>query len=324
MTSTSSPRSCLRFARRLAPVVMSVSLVACGSSGGTTNGTAMTDTNNYAATSSLNIPVIPTAAATDLTLDWSGITKDLLCHTAAPIGSITFAAFPNKTKAAVEAELAIGKFDASEVHPYFVTDLSTQSPPSSMMLSQLGQTTKLNPLTDYTESSSTVYLLLFSEGTKLGHGAESMVILQPTASNTNTKVMAPDACASNVLSFSATLGAPLTVPKSGPYKIDWSKLTHDGFNQPIQFGNIDSIELGYFASMDSLAIMNDFLDVEQNATTLYTAPVTFGDKSVDLTTASANGAMFTSYTTPGTWALALMCSSCSAPAPVGFAILSPQ
>jgi len=100
MTSTSHLR--ISFSG-LPLALLAASLCSCGSSGPSQpTGTAMLDANNYMSTQhDLNIPVITTAAGMDLSLDWSGIMKDLLCHPVLPtdIKSVTFAQVPmtNKT-----------------------------------------------------------------------------------------------------------------------------------------------------------------------------------------------------------------------------------
>jgi hypothetical protein len=308
----------------LATPVLAASLVACGSSTPSTSGTAMVDANNYMATSKLNIPVIPTASGMDMTLDWSTIKKDLLCHPSTGIQSVTLAAFRNKTQAALEADLAVGVFNSNEVYKYFVQDFLTAPYPTMTMLSSLGPSPKLVPSTDYVESSNTLYLLLFSNTTKVGEGAEAMAILQPMASNSTTTVSAPDGC--GPLTFTATLGTAMNIPKAGPtYPVTWSKLTKDGFGQPIQFGNIDGIEVGYYSSMSPSDLQAHFLDVEVNADKLYQASFSAGTTSYDLTGAKLmDGTAFPGFGAAGTYAMALRCSTCSVPAPVAFTILTPQ
>jgi len=328
MTFMAHPGTCLRLARRLAPVLLCFSVVACGSSGGggaPTNGAAMTDTNNYQAQSMMTIPTIQTKAGVDLTLDWSGIQKDLLCHTKQPILSVTFAVFKNKTQAALETELSVGVFNTNDVSKYFF--LSFDMNTTSTMLTSLKATkTPVDPATDYTESSSTLYLLIFSSSTSVGVGAESMVLLQPSASSSNTTVMAPDACDSHVLSFMATLGPALDVPNTSPYTVDWSKLTKDGFGNLIDFTTIQKVEVGYYQGMKASDLMKNFLDVELDATALYSEAVPGGQKSIGLAGAKTMGGdVFAGFTqTDGVYAMALMCNNCTVPAPIGFTILQPQ
>src|SRR6185312_2261251 len=139
-----------------------------------------------------------------------------------------------------------------------------------------------DPAADFVESSSTLYLLIFANSQTPGVGAESMVFLQPSMSSTvtNTMVMAPDACDSNILSFSATLGAGLDVPNKAPYTVDWSQLTKDGFGNPIDFTTIQKLEVGYYQGKTTSDLMMHFLDVELDATKLYMADVPNGSKSI--------------------------------------------
>jgi hypothetical protein len=328
MTSTSLLPSCLRFARRLAPAVVAVSLVACGSSSPSgTKGTAMTDANNYMATQhELNIPMINAKAGTDLTLDWSGLTKDLLCHPIMPIKSVTFAEVPlrNKTLAQLEDELAVGTFNSTtEVTTYFILDNPTGT---TTMLSALTHgNTHLDPTTDFVDMANTVYLVAFADSTQLNHGTESMAILTPTSDGTTT-VTAPDACALMSLTFTAKLGTPLSVPNTAPYTIDWSKLTVDGFGNPIDFSSVTKIEIGYYDGKSVMDLETGFKDVELDATTLYAATDVNGAMNYDLAnTKTMGGQAFAGFSpTNGPWAMALLNTNSSVPAPVAFTILQPK
>ncbi len=327
MTFASHLRTSCRFARSLAPVVLSLWLAGCGSSsnpGGAGAGTAMMDGNNYRATSQMTIPTITTQAGTDLTLDWSGIKKDLLCHAATGIVSVTLAVFPNKKPADLEAELSVGVFNTAEVNKYFIIDNPTGT--STMLTSLLSGKSPVDPATDYTTSSGALYLLLFANSTTPGVGAESMVFLQPSDTSTNTTVMAPDACDQHILQFSAQLGTPLPVPNSAPYPVDWSNLTHDGFGNPIQFTSINKVEVGYYQGMQVSDLMTGFLDVELNATKLYSAAVPVAQKHIDLGSAKTKtGEAFPGFTqTDGVYAMALLCNNCSVPAPIAFTIVQAQ
>lgn len=325
MNFTRPPSTSHRISRRLLAVLVPVTLAACGSSGGggTTNGNiVMTDANNYTSTSSLNVPVIQTASGMDLSISWSGITKDLLCHPAASIDNVAFLKVPNHTQQQIDDDLAKGTLSASQVSKYYEWHTNGAT---STMLSMLKFGGAIDVMNDYTETAGTQYVLLVTHGTVQGVGAQSMVLLQPSASSTNTTVVVPDACTSNVLSFTASFGSTLNAPKAGPYKVDWSELTHDSFGSPIQFQNIDGIEVAYFQGKQVSDLQAHFLDVEIDATTLYSASVPKGQKYFDLTGTSSAAGAFTGFTqTDGTWALALRCSSCSVPAPLAFAILQPQ
>jgi hypothetical protein len=325
----------------LLTLALAAPLGACGSSGGGgTGGTSgavgnvvIEDANNYSSTSSLKIPVVETKAATDLSISWPGITQDLLCHPAGSIDNVAFLRIGNMTQAQVEDKLAKGQLTSTEVTTYreFHTAGAT-----STMLSTLSFGSQLVPKTDYVVAAGTQYLLLFAHGTVLGVGAQSMVFLSPSDTSDNTAVSAPNPCGAdgNFLSFNANLSSmPVSIPTAGPWKIDWSQVTKDSFGQKLDFSltNLDKVEVGFFQDKQPSDIQADFLNVEQDATSLYTYSVPAGQKYVDLmsapTSAPTSGGAFPGFTSTagsGTWAVAVLCTTCQVPAPVVFSILQPQ
>jgi hypothetical protein len=312
-------------------------LTACGSSGGSGSGAVgnvvIKDANNYTATSSLSIPTIQTKPASDLTITWDGISKDLLCHTAKPIDNVAFVKIPNKMQATLEHELAEGTFNTNEQSKYgefHTAGHDGGARTTSLMLSQLaygGATTAIMPATDYVESATTLYLMLFATGTTPAVGAQSMVFIQPTSGVDNTMVSAPDACTSKVLDFHATLSSmPASIPAAGPWKVDWSQITKDSFGNNLDFSltHLDKVEVGFFQGKQPSEIETDFLNIEQDATALYTYAVPSGQKYVDLMSTPTMGGTFPGFAGSGTYAVAVLCSSCTVPAPVVFSILQPQ
>jgi hypothetical protein len=330
MTFTRSTSVSSRFSPPRAPAVSLAALVlalaACGSSGpgGSSNGNIlMADANNYTSSSTLNVPVVQTASGTDLSISWNGITNDLLCHPVQSIDNVAFLKVTNMSQAMIMDALAKGTLSSNQVSKYY--EWHTQGA-TSTMLSALKFGGAIDVANDYVEGTSTQYVLLVTHGTVQGIGAQSMVLLQPTASSTNTTVVVPDACTAKVLSsFDVTFGTALTPPKAGPYKVDWSKLTHDSFGNPIHLQNVDGIEVAYFQGKQVADLQAHFLDIEIDATTLYSAKVPSTQEYFDLTGTTSSAGAFTGFTmTDGVWAMALRCSACSVPAPLAFAILQPQ
>ena len=334
MKSSTSPH---HVAALLTVAVAASLAAACGSSSsgtGAVGNVVIKDANNYTSMSSLNIPAIQTKPASDLTITWDGITKDLLCHPALSIDNVAFVKIPNKMQATLEHELAVGTFNQNEQSKYgeFHTASKDGGPATTtLMLSQLAYgaaTTAIMPATDYVESATTLYLMLFANGITPAAGAQSMVFLQPTSGSTNTVVSAPDACASNVLDFKPTLSSmPVTIPTAGPWKIDWSQITTDNFGNKIDFTAtvLDKVEVGFFQGKQPADIQTDFLNIEQDATSLYTYAVPSGQKYLDLMTTPTAGGTFPGFAdTSGTYAVAALCTKCSVPAPVVFTILQPQ
>src|SRR6185295_14740483 len=174
------------------------------------------DENNYVSQSTLTIPTVQTAAGADLTVCWDGIAKDIVCHDMVPtteIDNVSFLQIPNMSHADVEAKLAIGKLDENLVRIYrdFHVDHTLVPPTTCTKLSTLALGTKLDPAQDYLEAPDKTYMLLFAHGTTPGVGARTMTFLEPTAASSNIMVAAPDGCGSQILSFQATLGAPIAI-----------------------------------------------------------------------------------------------------------------
>lgn len=295
----------------------------------------LANTNNYMSVTSLTIPTIPTASGADLTVCWNGLMKDLLCHNIeAPsngIDNVGFLKIPNMTKDDVAAALAIGQLDENRVRIYRDHHV-LPADNGCAMLSTFMLGTPLMPATDYVAPAANetlTYMMLWSTGTTPGVGGKAMAFLEPTASSTVMNVDAPDACSNNVLHFQATFGAPMTVMKDDNTKwhVDWSQITTDSFGNPINFANIDMLQLGFYQNMTALQLQDNFKDIEIIATKFYEVPVEPGARDADLVNAVEKGTTtpFPGFTqTDGTWAVAVRCGKCQIPAPVVLSVLQLQ
>lgn len=315
----------------LAPALV----VACG--GGNTPqdkplAVALKDANNYTSTSHLNIPKVPTKAGADLNVCWDGITKDILCHditTGNTIDNVAFLQIPNMNEATASEKLAAGQLDPNIVMVY--GDYHTAGASSKCVnLSQLKLGGKvIAPATDYVAASNKIYMMLFATGTTPGIGARSMVFLEPSDTETNTTVMAPDGCSSNILDFMATLGQATTISATDSTKwtVGWSDVTKDSFGNTIPFSHLKRVLLGFYQGKSVSDLQTHFLDIQQTATTMYEVAVVPGDKFVDLKDAKVQGGTtaFPGFTqTDGTWMVAVMCDDCQLPAPPILSVLMPQ
>jgi hypothetical protein len=307
--------------------------VGCGSSaapGGPKGNVVLKDTNNYTANASLSIGTVETASGTDLMICWDKIMKDLLCHAVDPTTAIDDVGFANipKSPSEIENELAVGTFDTNLVTKYMEHRVTNKPNETCTMLSTFvfgGPT--LNPAMDYKESSTQTYMLLFQTGTDPAVNVKSMTFIKPTSTSTNTKVDAPDTCATKVLDFSATLGQSIDIPKAGPWVVDWSQVTKDAFGNPINFKHLDKVEVGFYQGKTAADIAANFVDIEVSATALYSVAVPTGARDVDLAGAKnvADQTAFPGFgQTDGVWLVAVLSSTSQTPAPVVLSIVTPQ
>lgn len=287
------------------------------------------DDNNYMTMTGLTIPVIDTAPATDLDICWNKIADDLLCHPTSAmtdLDNVALLRLSHLSKREVEEDLAAGRLSQSQVAGYL--DYHTNHTSTCVKLSQLSFfETIIDVPSEYVESVDFSYLLLFAKGTTPGSGARSMVFLNPTAASTNTTVNAATGC--GLLRFSADLASskPLPIPAKGPWVVDWRDVTRDGQGNPVPFQKIDRLTLGFFQKMTVAEVQSRILDVELIATTLWDVTLT-GAKTANLSNGRerVKGTAFAGFGggQPGTWMLALTCSTCQSPAPIVFSILDPS
>lgn len=319
------------------------SVVACESTnsdkdaggGGGLGNIVIKDQNNYKATSTLTIPRVQTAAGQDLKICWSEMKTDFLCHSLAPatdIDSLSFLQVQNRTEEQVEGDLGAGKSFAKYVVPrVYHADQAPSSTCANLSSFALDPTTTppqspVIPAQDYLVSSSKVYMILFSTGTKLGAGSKSMLFIEPSSSSTVTTVNAvADSC--SILDFKAdiTSPTPIQVPAAGPFVVDWSSLTKDGMQNEVLFTDIDGLQLGFYKDATPASLQAKFLDMDRTAEPFYELALSGDEKKANLTSAvTSDGKKFAGFTqTNGIWAVALRCSTCEVPAPIALAILNP-
>jgi hypothetical protein len=289
-------------------------LFGCGGSSTpppTTEGNVvLRDQNNYTSQSTLTIPSVQTMPGADLQICWGDIQKDILCHDLTPttdIDNVSFLRLQGMTTDQIQTKLAAGSLTAAMVNVYRDFHVDHTASSTCVSLSSLSFTsTALNPATDYVEASDKKYLLLFSKGTTPGSGARTMTFIEPTSSSTATAV---------------------TVPKAGPWDVDWSLITRDSMNHTVLFQNLDQLMVGFYPGMTVADLQARFLDIDRIAgSSLYQMAIPTGAKHADLANAKdSNGVAFPGFArTDGVWAVAILCSKCQVPAPIILSILEPQ
>jgi hypothetical protein len=159
-----------------------------------------------------------------------------------------------------------------------------------------------------------------------GVGARIMMFLRPLATSNNSKVDAPSGC--GTLNFTADLTTPekVQVPATGPWIADWHRVTVDGQGNEIIYATLDRLLLGYYQGMTVADIQAKFFDIEIMATSLWDLDLA-GGYTADLSQAKdrKTGEPFAGFGQgAGIWLLALMCSTCSNPAPAILTVLDPS
>jgi hypothetical protein len=289
---------------------------------------SLRDENNYTSSSDLMLDTLETSAS-DLEICWEGLTSDLQCHELDPatdINNVSLLRFRNTTQAQVTQRLVAGNLALGEINAYREFNTTPQS--TCTKLSSFGFLgTSIDLEQDYVAEEQYTYLFVFANGTTPGVGSRAMQFVKPTATSANTRVDAPLGC--GLLSFTANLSstAAVNVPAAPPWVFDWSQVTRDGQNNPIDFPRIDSALLGFYPGMTVAEIEEQIFDIEQLASPLFDIEFTSGRMTADLSSARerGSGAPFTGFERDreGLWLFALRCSECQNPQPVVLSVLEP-
>jgi hypothetical protein len=289
---------------------------------------SLQDENNYTSESELLLDTLETSES-DLEICWTGLTADLQCHEVDPakdINNVSLLRFRNTTQAQVTERLVAGNLALGEINAYREFNTTPQS--TCTELSSFGFLgTSIDLEQDYVADEQYTYLFVFANGTTPGVGSRAMQFVKPTAASSNTRVDAPLGC--GLLSFTANLSSAeaLNVPAEPPWVLDWSQVTRDGQNNPIDFPRIDSALLGFYPELTVAEIEEQIFDIEQLASPLFDIAFTSGRMTADLSSARerGSGAPFTGFDRDqkGIWLFALRCSECQNPQPVVLSVLQP-
>ena len=312
------------------------SLVGCSggndteSPGGKAN-ILLSQANNYSSTTILNVAGIETASGVDLDINWGAVSDNLQCHGIAPtteLNNVTLVRFAkNLTEAQVIEKLASGTLSATggEIEMYY--EFHTDGISTSAKLSGFNNFgTAIQVAQDYVADSGNVNVLILTKGTTPAVGAQTMVILRPSATSSNTTVNVPTGC--GILTFTPDMHTPATVaiPAAGPWVVDWSQISLDNDGNSINFAKLNNLLVGHFADKTVTDLEKGVFDLETMATSLWEISLTSPQTSADLAMAvdRKTNTPFTGFAQGnGVWALGVRCNNCQSPAPSIFSIITP-
>jgi hypothetical protein len=318
-----------------------VTALGCASTGGEGNDTQGTmcqanvvanEENNYSFSSTITLEPVTVAHMSNLSFDWSGLTRDFMGHDLAPGEDLGMAIvmFWNMPLDQFEAKL---NEDA-----LFTSDLIL-SPPLSLLLS--GETSAnlydftinttpvtpemLDPYFDaalYPPSSAS-FIAGVEAGTALGRNLRMMQAFNLDASSGNTVV--PITNDSMNLTYTVNLHdlTPTLVPAgTSELTLDWSQMITNGFGREFARGDVTTAIVGHYAQTPA-ELEAKFLDLDQIALATYQALIPSGFVLDFKALKDENGASFPGIDGTGTWMLGLVCGNCRNPAPLYMTILKP-
>lgn len=282
---------------------------------------ALSDSNNYLFSGSLDITGYPLAAPGDPLIDWSAVDTDLLGHPLDPATEILTAAvvvFEQLSEAEVEEALATDSLDMADVTIYVSVN------PEGATQAYLSEFTLMGNDIDvesYFVEGTGTWLLILTDTLEVGVGARMAAFLEPTASSKETMANITNESATLNLDVDMSQLEPLVVPtETVDLQLDWSGLSRNGRGTEWVENTVDRVMIAHFADKSPADLQERFTDLELLADPIWNFDIIGGD-SADLGELAAKDPSFTGTSTEGTWAMALVCTSCANPAPPFFTIL---
>jgi hypothetical protein len=302
-----------------------------------TNGTMVAnEANNYSFSSSLMLHPVKVKPMSDLTFDWSGVTKDFLGHTVNPKTDLNaiFLLMVNTPVSEFEKQLNDDTFSTSSIvipgpppsylpmngetskslYDNFVTG---DGPATADLANQYLDASKYN-------ASNTTFAIAAQSGTNVGTGQIHMLqSFELDSSSTNTTVAMTNG--STTLTYTANLHGlhPTGVPTGvAGLTLDWGSIQKNALGGTFVPTNIAHAIVGHYTQTPA-QLETQFLDLETIAQTLYSTDIPSGTVLDFTTLIDSAGHPFPGIDSSGTWLVALVCTTCRNPAPWYLTILEP-
>lgn len=290
--------------------------------------------NDYLFASALTLPVAHVKPMSNLTFDWSGVTKDFHGQAVSPttdLGTILLLVFdlPLATfeREACDDTLSLASSVVSPP-PTFTPTGGTTSAPFYGDFSWAGVAVSAANFGQYLDASlyppaNTTFLIAAQTGAILGNDLRMMQAFQLDPTSTNTTVNLTNG--STTLSYSADLHHlhPTGVPAGeAAMTLDWGRMKTNALGVTFDPTQITSAIVGHYdQTPDQLEAQ--FGDLRTIATHLYSANIVSGAVLDFTALADSAGNRFPGVDATGTWLVALMCDNCRNPAPWYLTILEP-
>jgi hypothetical protein len=299
------------------------------------------EANNYAFTSTIKLPPVTVKSMTNLTFDWSAVTKDFLGHSLSPTADLNTQALLLWALPLTELE---SKLNADTLS---MLDLEVSPPPSwpAPGMSTGGMTSAplysftINgtevPQADYNmffdparyPSAMYTYMIAAATGTTLGQGFRMLQTFKLDAGSSATNVALTNSstqmtCQVSLRNLTIT-GAP---GGNANLMLDFTdlvtRMAPNALGGTFKEAYITSAVVGHFTETPE-QLEKKFLDLDMIAQKYYRANIESGSVLNFSTLKDSSGASFPGIDDTGTWMVGLICGNCRNPAPWYMTILKP-
>jgi hypothetical protein len=289
------------------------------------------EANDYSFSSTITLPPVTVKQMTNLTFDWSGVSKDFLGHTLQP-GDLN-------TAIAMLWGLKLSDLEtALNTDELYTSDLVVSPPPSMAINGNTsaklydftinGTALPSDMIDGYFDASmytpaNTTYLFGVQHGTELGREMKMLQAFNVDASSSNTTITMTNT--STAMSCQVSLrNLTITGVPGGTaaLMLDWSQMQTNALGAQFKEGYITSAVVGHYTQSPE-ELEKQFLNLDTIATKYYRANIDAGSVLDFSTLKDSSGASFPGVDDTGTWMVGLICGNCRNPAPWYMTILKP-
>ena len=305
--------------------------------GGGDHRVSLTDAMNYAFDSSLAVVTTRVRAKSDITFDWSRVTRDMLGRELDPVADVdmlqlmlwrydeeSFLASINDDELETGRIVAMGYCDTE--HERDACQFLELVSPGGVRLPSEELLEYVDPAT-YPPSEH-AWVMMLATGSVFGHGTRLLAFLEPSQDETRTTVRLTND--STTLSYTVDLTGlePISIPQhAGDFTFSWvdvDRLTSNGMGATWIPTRITDVEVSHYQGFTVADLEKQFLRLDDLASEHYGARLNTGQEVRLSELEDEAGQAFSGIDDDGIWLFSLMCSSCRNPAPWFLSILSPS
>lgn len=283
--------------------------MGCPPSDGPCSSCELTDRNNYAYTSTLELDVVELEAYADVVIDWTALTTDLagLPVASGDVNEAKLVVFESLSYEELIAGLEEDTLVQSEATVFATCD-TTEARCALSDFTLFDQTLDLQE--HFGPTRGLWLIVLGKAGTQ---GMSAGVLLQAVDGETATEAVVTDTSGALETDVDLTSLEPLQVDTSP--EIGWGEVEHDVLGRELRIQTIDRVVLGRYDQTPE-ELQGRIAEIRTLSDDVWEVPVTHAT-SIDL--AELGG--FQGLDIDGTWLMALECSQCTHPAPPVVTIL---
>lgn len=308
---------------------VSLLLLACtgdeDSVKGGTQDLVISDDMNYNYSGTLEFPSYEAKAYSAVTVDWSHLTKDILCHDLTPpdVKHAGLSLFQHINHTDLEAGFVSDTVLQSDLTGY--VDAAITDSATSVLLEQMtfaGTVVDVASLFAPTPDGS--WLFNLAAGDEFDSDILIPAFLEPSESSEVTTVYLEDDCGIVNFDFDLQSLTKLDVDTTkGEWTLDWSGVLYTGHEDFIKPNAVNEVMVAHYASLTPADLESQFLDLEIIADNLWVESVNGGTANLS-GLVDADGGAFPGFDTTGTWIIALRDTTSRNPAPLVLTVLNPM